>query len=62
LLVPEIERILGRPFKSNLLRLSKIAAEESELLRQLTPSWWEQNELSVRDLKGLPLALQRRVI
>lgn len=62
LLVPEIERILGRPFKSNLLRLGEIAAEETELLRQLTPSWWELDELPVRDLRTLPVALQRRVV
>jgi tRNA(Ile)-lysidine synthase len=62
LLIPEIERILGRPFKLNLLHLSKIAAEESELLRELTPNWWEQDELAVRDLTKIPLALQRRVI
>ena len=62
LLVPEIERILGRPFKSNLLRLCEIAAEEGELLRQLTPSWWELDELPVLDLRALPVALQRRVI
>ena len=62
LLIPEIERILGRPFKANLLRLSDIAAEESELLRQLTPSWWELAELPVRDLRQLPMALQRRVV
>jgi len=62
LLVPEIERILGRPFKSNLLRLCEIAADEADLLRQLTPTWWELDDLPVRDLRTLPLALQRRVI
>src|SRR3984885_14517435 len=62
LLVPEIERILGRPFKSNLLRLCEIAAEEAEMLRGLTPSWWQLDELPVRDLRTLPVALQRRVI
>jgi tRNA(Ile)-lysidine synthase len=62
LLVPEIERILGRPFKSNVLRLCEIAAEEAELLRQLTPAWWALNELPVRDLRRLSVALQRRVI
>ncbi len=41
LLVPQIEQILGRPFKANLLRLCEIAADEAELLRQLTPGWWE---------------------
>jgi tRNA(Ile)-lysidine synthetase-like protein len=62
LLVPEIERILGRPFKSNLLRLCEVAVEEAELLRQLTPNWWELDELPVRDLRTSPVALQRRVI
>jgi tRNA(Ile)-lysidine synthase len=62
LLVPEIERILGRPFKSNLLRLCEITAAEAELLGQLTPNWWDQDELPVRDLRTLPVALQRRVI
>ena len=62
LLVPEIERILGRPFKANLLRLCEIAADEGELLRQSTPTWWELDELPVRDLRTLPVALQRRVI
>jgi tRNA(Ile)-lysidine synthase len=62
LLVPEIERILGRPFKSNLLRLCEIATDEAELLRQLTPNWWQLDELPVRDLRSLPVALQRRVI
>ena len=62
LLVPRIEQILGRPFKANLLRLCEIAADEAELLRQLTPGWWELDELPVRDLRTLPVALQRRVI
>jgi tRNA(Ile)-lysidine synthetase-like protein len=62
LLVPEIERILGRPFKANLLRLCEIAADEGELLRQLTPTWWQLDELPVRDLRTSPVALQRRVI
>ena len=62
LLIPEIERTLGRPFKPNLLHLSDIATEESDLLRQLTPDWWEQAELSVNDLKKVSVALQRRVI
>jgi len=62
LLVPEIERILGRPFKSNLLRLCEIAADEADLIRQFTPAWSELDDLPVRDLRTLPVALQRRVI
>ncbi|HEX4201840.1 MAG TPA: TilS substrate-binding domain-containing protein, partial [Chthoniobacterales bacterium] len=62
LLVPEIERILNRSFKANLLRLCEIAADEGELLRQLTPAWWQLDELPVRELRTSPVALQRRVI
>ncbi|MFY9986179.1 MAG: tRNA lysidine(34) synthetase TilS [Chthoniobacterales bacterium] len=62
LLVPQIEQILGRPFKANLLRLCEIAADEAYLLRELTPGWWELDALPVRDLRTLPVALQRRVI
>ena len=29
---------------------------------ELTPGWWELDELPVRDLRTLPVALQRRVI
>ena len=62
LLMPEIERILGRPFKPSLLRLSEIAAEESEVLQQLVPPIWKSAELRTDDLRKLALALQRRVI
>jgi tRNA(Ile)-lysidine synthase len=62
LLVPEIERILGRPFKPSLLRLSEIAAEESEVLQQLVPPIWKSEELRAGDLRDLPIAIQRRVI
>ena len=62
LLLPEIERILGRPFKPSILRLAEVAADESDLLGQLTPNLWELTELPVSDLKKLPVALQRRVI
>ena len=62
LLIPEIERILGRPFKPSVLRLSEIAAEESELLQQLVPPIWQAEELRTENLRKLPVALQRRVI
>ncbi len=64
LLVPEIERVL-EPVHSGLnlaAVMQRSRPEESELLRQLTPDWWELDELLVRDMKTLPVALQRRVI
>jgi tRNA(Ile)-lysidine synthase len=62
LLIPEIETILGRPVKHNLFRLSQVAREEEKLLAQVTPRIWEHESVSVREIGGLPVALQRRVI
>lgn len=62
LLIPEIEKILGRPVKRNLFRLSQVAQEEEKLLEKATPRIWEQESISVREIGALPVALQRRVI
>ncbi len=62
LLIPEIETILGRPVKRNLFRLSQVAREEEKLLAEVTPRIWEHESISVREIGGLPVALQRRVI
>jgi tRNA(Ile)-lysidine synthase len=62
LLIPEIENILDRPVKRNLLRLIQIAREEEKLLEAITPEIWERDSMSVREIRALPTALQRRVI
>jgi tRNA(Ile)-lysidine synthase len=62
LLIPEIENILGRPVKRNLLRLSEIAREEEKLLEAVTPDIWQEQSILVRELRALPIALQRRII
>jgi tRNA(Ile)-lysidine synthase len=62
LVIPEIEKILERPVKRNLLRLSEIAREEEKFLERVTPEIWRQDSISVRELRALPAALQRRVI
>jgi tRNA(Ile)-lysidine synthase len=62
LLIPEIENILDRPVKRNLLRLSQIAREEEKLLEAITPNICERDSLLVREIHALPAALQRRVI
>jgi tRNA(Ile)-lysidine synthase len=62
LLIPEIEKILRRPVKRNLFRLSQVAREEEKLLDEVTPRIWERETISVREISALPLALQRRVI
>ena len=62
LLIPEIEKILERPVRRNLVRLSEIAREEEKFLQTVTPEIWRQESISVRELRALPAALQRRVI
>jgi tRNA(Ile)-lysidine synthase len=62
LLIPEIENILGRPVKRNLFRLSQIAREEANLLEEITPEIWDHKSIAVREIRVLPVALQRRVI
>jgi tRNA(Ile)-lysidine synthase len=62
LLIPEIENVLGRPVKRALFRLSQVAREEEKLLDAITPKIWQQATLSVRDVRPLPIALQRRTI
>jgi tRNA(Ile)-lysidine synthase len=62
LLIPEIENVLGRPVKRALFRLSEVAREEAKLLDEMTPKIWEQETLPVREIRSLPVALQRRVI
>jgi tRNA(Ile)-lysidine synthase len=62
LLIPEIEKILGRPVKRNLFRLSQVAREEERLLAEVTPKIWERETIPVREIGALPVALQRRVI
>ena len=61
-MIPEIEKILGRSVKRNLFRLSQVAREEEKLLAEVTPKIWERETISVREIGALPLALQRRVI
>jgi tRNA(Ile)-lysidine synthase len=62
LLIPEIEKVLGRPVKRTLFRLSQLAQEEEKLLDAITPAIWKQETLPVREVRALPVALQRRVI
>lgn len=61
-LIPEIERLLGRPVKRALLRTIELAASEGEFLRSLVPEMEKEAELDVRELRNLPLAIQRRTI
>jgi tRNA(Ile)-lysidine synthase len=61
-LIPEIEKQMGRPVKRALLRTIELAANESEFLRSLVPEMQNKPEIDVRELRKLPVAIQRRTI
>jgi tRNA(Ile)-lysidine synthase len=61
-LIPVIEKLMDRPIKQTLLRTIELAAEESEFLRSLVPEMQNQPELDARELRKLPIAIQRRTI
>ncbi|HKM57468.1 MAG TPA: tRNA lysidine(34) synthetase TilS [Chthoniobacterales bacterium] len=61
-LIPEIEKIMGRPLKRTLLRTIEIAANEGEFLKSLVPETAKKPALETRELKNLPVPIQRRTI
>jgi tRNA(Ile)-lysidine synthase len=61
-LIPAIEKLMGRPVKKTLLRTVELAAGEGEFLRSLVPEMQNQPELDARELRQLPVAIQRRTI
>jgi tRNA(Ile)-lysidine synthase len=61
-LIPAIEELMGRPVKQTLLRTIELAAGESEFLQSLVPEMQNRPELDVRELRKLPVAIQRRTI
>jgi tRNA(Ile)-lysidine synthase len=61
-LIPEIERLIGRPVKPALLRTIELAASEGDFLKSFVPEMIDQPELSAPELRKLPVAIQRRTI
>jgi len=61
-LIPMIESTLERPIKQSLLRAIDVAVVEGEFMRSQLPGFANQNELPVKDLRLLPIALQRLTI
>ena len=61
-LIPEIERLMERPIKRALLRTIEIAEKEGEFLRSHIPTMETDSELTIRDLRKLSVAIQRRTI
>jgi tRNA(Ile)-lysidine synthase len=61
-LIPEIERLMARPVKGALLRTIELAAAEGAYLRSLVPEMEASERLEVRELRKLPMVIQRRAI
>jgi tRNA(Ile)-lysidine synthase len=61
-LIPEIERIMGRPVRRALLRTIELSAEEGQFLRSQVPEMVGHAELDARMLRNLSVAIQRRTI
>ncbi len=62
-IIPYIEKQLGRKIRMSVWRAARIAAdEESWIDAQLRVSLSRNGHLNVRELRALPIALQRRTI
>jgi tRNA(Ile)-lysidine synthase len=61
--VPYLEKSLGRKIRQNFWRTAMIAGDEENWIEsQLPVSTDHDKRLSVKDLRGLPIALKRRAI
>jgi tRNA(Ile)-lysidine synthetase-like protein len=61
-LLPYLQRQFSRQVAENLLRAAEIARAESEWLDSLCGKFPGERELSVKALRAMPLAQQRRVL
>ena len=62
-IIPYLEKTLDRSIRQNVWRTAVIAAEEENWIEsQLPVSADHDDHLSVREFRGLPIALQRRAI
>ena len=60
-IIPYLEKTLGRSIRENIWRTTVIAAEEENWIESQLPNA-DSADLSVRELRALPFALQRRTI
>src|SRR6266513_3089032 len=62
-IIPYLEKTLGREIRPSIWRAATIAAEEENWIdNQARVSPRHENHLSVKELRALPVALQRRTI
>src|SRR5437773_10248926 len=60
-IIPYLEKILGRNIRQNIWRTAMIAADEEKWIDNEAPDFTNA-QLSVPELRALPVALQRRAI
>jgi tRNA(Ile)-lysidine synthase len=60
-IIPYLEKTLGRSIRQSIWRTAVIAAEEENWIESQLPNA-DSADLSVRELRALPVALQRRAI
>jgi len=61
--IPYLEKTLGRNIRQNIWRAAAIASEEESFFEQLLPPELAKvTELGVKQLRSLPVAVQRRAI
>jgi tRNA(Ile)-lysidine synthase len=60
-IIPYLEKMLGRSIRQNIWRTAVIAAEEENWIESQLPNA-DSADLSVREVRALPVALQRRTI
>ena len=60
-IIPYLEKTLGRNIRQSIWRAAKIAGEEDAWIDNQMPDS-AGRDLAVRNLRGLPVALQRRAI
>jgi tRNA(Ile)-lysidine synthase len=61
LIIPYLEKVLGRNIRQNIWRTAIIAAEEEKWINEELPKSTNE-DLSLAGVRALPVALQRRVI
>jgi tRNA(Ile)-lysidine synthase len=62
-IIPYLEKTLGRKIRTSIWRAATIAAEEKAWIERVAGRSAARNQhLAVKKLRGLPIALQRRVI
>jgi len=62
-IIPYLEKTLGRKIRTSIWRAATIAAEEKDWIEGMAaPSAARNKHMAVKKLRGLPTALQRRVI